>query len=172
MNEELEKEKISIIVPAYKVEPFIRKCIRSVLNQTHKNIEVILVDDESPDNSGKICDAFAAEDSRIKVIHQKNRGLCGARNAGLDVATGDYIGFVDSDDWVDPDMFEYLLKNLKSYEADISACRYYRVWSNNKIAPRTDGKTYIYNKEEAIAEIVNNYTLRTWFWNKLFKKEF
>ena len=91
------KEKISIIVPIYKVEKYINKCIDSILNQTYKNIEVILVDDGSPDNCGKICDKYLLKDDRIKVIHKENGGLSSARNAGLDIATGDYIGFVDSE---------------------------------------------------------------------------
>lgn len=162
-------EKISIIVPVYNVEPFLRKCVKSLINQTYKNIEIILVNDGSPDNCGKICDAFAKEDKRIKVVHQVNKGLCGARNAGLKIATGKYIGFVDSDDWVDLDMFEYLFTNMQTYNADITACRYYKV--KNKITPKTDGKLYIFNSKEAIENIITEYSLRTFFCNKLFKKE-
>lgn len=165
------EDKISIIVPVYNVELQIRKCIKSLINQTYKNIEIILIDDESPDNCGKICDAFAKEDDRIKVIHKKNGGVCAARNSGLEVATGDYIGFIDPDDWATSDMFEYLLDNLKKYDADISCCRYFRVIPNKKIYSNTDGELYIYNKEQAIEELVNNFTIRSVFWNKLFKKE-
>lgn len=164
-------EKISIIIPVYNVELYIRKCIKSILNQTYTNIEVILIDDGSPDNCGKICDAFAREDNRIKVIHQKNAGVCAARNAGLKIATGDYIGFVDPDDWVAPDMYEYLLNNLKKYDSDISCCRYYRVIPKERIYSFTDGNTYVYNRKEAIEELVNYFTIRAVFWNKLFKKE-
>ena len=110
------KEKISIIVPIYNVEPLLRRCIDSLLKQTYENLEIILIDDESPDNCGKIIDAYAKMDNRIKVIHQKNAGVCAARNAGLRIATGDYIGFIDPDDWATPDMFEYLYNNAKKYD--------------------------------------------------------
>ena len=164
-------EKISIIIPIYKVEGYLRKCIKSVLNQTYENLEIILVDDGSPDNCGKIADAFSEMDNRIKVIHQENKGLCAARNAGLAVATGEYIGFIDSDDWILPDMYEYLYNNLKEYDADITACRYFRILKNKKTRANTDGQVKIFNKDQAIHNIVEKFELRTVFWNKLFKKE-
>lgn len=167
----LDEEKISIIVPVYNVEPFIRKCVKSLVNQTYKNIEIILVDDGSPDNCGKICDAFAKEDNRIKVIHKENGGLCSARNAGLELATGEYIGFVDSDDWVSEDMFEYLLINAKEHNSDITCCRYYRVTSKGIRVTIQEDKLCIYNKREAIEELINNLTMRALFWNKLFKRK-
>ena len=103
--------KVSIIVPVYKVEKYLRKCIDSIINQTLKDIEIILVDDGSPDNCGKICDEYAAKDTRIKVIHKENGGLSSARNAGMEVAEGEYIGFVDSDDWIESDMYMGTSKN-------------------------------------------------------------
>ena len=99
---------ISIIVPIYNIAEYASECIQSLINQTYKNIEIILVDDGSTDHSPVICDEFAEQDERIKVIHKRNGGLSDARNAGLDVATGEYIGFVDGDDWVDEDMYETL----------------------------------------------------------------
>ena len=111
---------ISIIVPIYKVEKYLERCICSILNQTYKNIEVILVDDGSPDNCGKICDEYSMKDNRIKVIHKENGGLSSARNAGLKIATGDYIGFVDSDDWIEHTMYERLIANAVKYDAQIS----------------------------------------------------
>lgn len=102
--------KVSVIVPVYKVEPYLRECVESILAQTLEDIEIILVDDGSPDNCGAICDEYAAKDSRITVIHKKNGGLSDARNAGLDIAVGDYIGFVDSDDWIYPKMYEVLYR--------------------------------------------------------------
>ena len=98
--------KISVIVPVYKVEPYLRKCLDSIVNQTYRNLQIILVDDGSPDNCGKICDEYAARDRRIEVIHQENGGISAARNAGLNLADGDYIGWVDSDDWIEPEMYE------------------------------------------------------------------
>ena len=94
--------KLSIIVPVYNVEQYLDKCIKSILNQTFKDFELILVDDGSIDNSGEICDEYAKKDSRVKVIHKKNGGLAAARNTGLIIARGDYVGFVDSDDWIEP----------------------------------------------------------------------
>ena len=111
---------ISIIVPIYKVEPYLRKCIDSILNQTHRNLEVILVDDGSPDNCGAICDAYAARDSRVSVIHKANGGLSSARNAGLDVMTGAYVAFVDSDDWIEPNMYQKLLELMEQYDAQMA----------------------------------------------------
>ena len=115
-------ELISVIVPVYKVEKYLRECVDSILAQTYTNLEIILVDDGSPDNCGKICDEYAQNDSRIKVIHQENGGLSAARNAGLDIATGKYIGFVDSDDYAELNMFEELHKRIIENNADLSIC--------------------------------------------------
>lgn len=114
--------KISIIVPVYKVEPYLGKCIESILAQTFIDFELILVDDGSPDGCGRICDKYAKADARIAVIHKQNGGLSSARNAGLDIANGEYIGFVDSDDYIEPDMYEYLYNKLVEYDVDISCC--------------------------------------------------
>ena len=103
------KPQISVIVPVYKVERYLRRCVQSILNQTHSNLEVILVDDGSPDGSGALCDEFAKQDSRVQVIHKDNGGLSDARNAGLSIARGDYVTFVDSDDWIEPDAYEAML---------------------------------------------------------------
>ena len=111
---------ISVIVSVYKVEPYLRTCVDSIINQTYRNLEIILVDDGSPDRCGEICDEYARTDSRIKVIHKPNGGLSNARNAGLDIMTGDYVGFVDSDDWIEPGMYETLLGNLERFAADMS----------------------------------------------------
>ena len=111
---------ISVIVPVYKVEPYLRQCVESIMNQTYSYLEIILVDDGSPDNCGAICDEYARKDSRIRVIHKENGGLSDARNAGLDIAAGDYIGFVDSDDWIEPQMYEKLLELLLKYGADMA----------------------------------------------------
>lgn len=110
---------ISVIVPMYNVEQFLPRCVESIINQTHKNIEIILVDDESPDRSGEIAEEYAAKDSRIKVIHQKNKWLGGARNSGIKIATGKYIIFVDSDDYIRKDMCEILFKKMKQYQTDM-----------------------------------------------------
>jgi len=168
---EMVKGRISVVVAVWNVEPFLRKCVKSLLNQTYPDIEIILVNDGSDDNSGKICDAFAKDESNVKVIHQKNQGVCAARNTGLAEVTGEFIGFVDPDDWATDDMYQYLYDNLIKYEADISCCRYYRVSRGEDTYVRTDGITYVYDTEEAINELVNNFTIRSIFWNKLFKRE-
>ena len=121
-----EKEiGISIIVPVYNVEKYLAICIRSLLAQSYKNIEIILVDDGSTDTSGAICDKFAAQSSKIQVIHKKNGGLSSARNAGLAMAGGRYIGFVDSDDYVLPTMYEKLMDAVQKYQAQIVSCKYF-----------------------------------------------
>ena len=99
------KTLISVIVPVYKVEQYLPQCVESILNQTYRNLELILVDDGSPDGCGKICDAYAEKDSRVRVIHKKNGGLSDARNAGLNAASGDYLSFIDGDDWIEPDTY-------------------------------------------------------------------
>ena len=113
---------ISVIVPVYKVEKYLRACIDSILAQTYRNFELILVDDGSPDNCGAICDAYAAKDPRVRVIHQENMGLSGARNTGMDAARGEYITFVDSDDLILPQYLEVLLDALRSANAELSVC--------------------------------------------------
>lgn len=118
------QELISVIIPVYEVEQYLRRCVDSVINQTYKNLEIILVDDGSPDNCGKICDEYAVKDSRIKVIHKENGGLSSARNAGIDVAQGAYLSFVDSDDYINEQFIERLYDLLKEYDADIAQCDY------------------------------------------------
>ena len=117
-------DKISIIIPVYNVEPYIRKCLDSVINQTYTNIEILLINDGSPDNCGSISDEYAAKDSRIRVFHKENGGLSSALNVGLANFTGDYLGFVDSDDWVEPDMYQELYNRVEG--VDIAVCSYFK----------------------------------------------
>jgi len=119
-------DKISVIIPVYNVEPYIRKCLDSVINQTYKNLEILLVDDGSTDNSGKICDEYAKNDNRIKVFHKSNGGVSSAKNIGLKHITGKYVGFVDSDDWIEPDMYEILYNALKSENVSVSVASYFK----------------------------------------------
>jgi len=118
---------ISVIVPVYNVEKYIHRCIDSIINQTYKNLEIILVDDGSTDNCPKICDEYAQKDNRIKVIHKKNGGLSEARNVGIEIATGEYIGFIDSDDYINKKMYELLISGLETNDADICICNYKEV---------------------------------------------
>lgn len=157
------EEKISIVVPVYNVEQYLKKCVESILAQTISNIEIILVDDGSTDQSGVICDELSEQDGRIKVIHQKNSGLSGARNTGIEVAQGRYIAFVDSDDYVAEDYIEVMLERLLEYNADISVCGIMRFYENEKII-LDDGKrsVSVYNGVQALEnnlyqrEIENN----------------
>lgn len=110
---------VSVIVPVYNVEEYLGRCVDSILNQTYRHLEVILVDDGAKDSSGTICDAYARKDSRVQVIHKENGGLSSARNAGIDLASGDYLGFVDSDDWIEPDTVESLLSAALTHETDL-----------------------------------------------------
>ncbi len=134
------KEKISIIVAVYKAERFLDRCVNSLINQTYKNIEILLIDDGSPDNCPKLCDEWAQKDNRIRVVHKLNGGVSSAWNAGLDNATGEYISFVDSDDWVDSKYIEVLYDLIKQKNCDISTCCFYTVYNGklffNKKKPR------------------------------------
>lgn len=119
--------KISVIVPVYKTEGLLDRCVESIVGQTYKNLEIILVDDDSPDNCPAMCDEWAEKDSRIRVIHKENGGVSSARNAALDIATGDYIGFVDSDDWIEPEMYSSLIQKISESGKNIALCSYYAV---------------------------------------------
>lgn len=117
-----EEKLLSVIVPVYKVEPYQHRCVDSIRNQTYKHLQIILVDDGSPDRSGEICDEYAEMDARIIAVHQKNRGLSGARNTGLRYAKGEYVAFVDSDDWIAPTMYETLVRMIEKNDLDIARC--------------------------------------------------
>lgn len=164
---------ISIIVPVYKVEKYLPKCIESLMNQTCKDIEIILVDDGSPDNCGAICDKYAAKDNRIVVIHQRNAGVSAARNAGLAVARGEFIGFVDPDDWAAPEMYEGMLSQLLQSNADMAICGYdYYDEAGNK----DEKRSYPLKESEIISqkEVMSRFadmppTIRHGVCNKLFK---
>ena len=147
--------KISVIVPIYNVEPYLEECINSIIHQTYQNIEIILVDDGSPDNCGKICDRFAQIDNRIIVIHKENGGLSSARNAGLDICTGDYIMFVDSDDWVEKDFCEIPLKEILEKNVDCLAFGYFKHENEKIITKFTDNPRFL-SAEKAISSIINH----------------
>lgn len=165
----MENSKISVIIPVYKVEKYLSKCLDSVINQTYKNLEIILVDDGSPDKSGEICDEYASRDERIKVIHKENGGVARARNTGLDIASGDYIGFVDSDDWIEQDMYELLMKNATQYDADISMCGE-TIYENGKVFSSSSGNEIVQlNRIEAKKITVVGGSMGL-IWNKIYRK--
>ncbi|MCQ2080757.1 MAG: glycosyltransferase [Lachnospiraceae bacterium] len=165
--------KISVIVPAYNIEKYLPRCLDSIIAQTYENLEIILVDDGSTDNTPKICDEYASKDSRITVIHQENKGLSGARNSALKIVMGDYIGYVDGDDYIDPSMYELMLKAMEENDADLSVCGYEQVGEDARKV-EFSGETYILSKEEALdAYIQDNRSFHIYnsVWSKLFKKE-
>lgn len=168
----MEEPLISVIVPVYKVEPYLDKCISSIVNQTYKNLEIILVDDGSPDDCPAMCDAWAEKDSRIRVIHKTNGGLSDARNAGMTVATGELMAFVDSDDWIVPDMYEYLYQRLTEDDSDIAACGVQMVWEDKKLCRMlTRAGSCVLNQEEAMRAIIEESWLKQPVWYKLYKTD-
>ena len=166
--------EISIIVPVYNVEKYLENCIESILNQTFKDFELILVDDGSTDNSGKICDIYKKKDSRIKVIHKNNGGLSSARNAGLDIACGKYVGFVDSDDYIHYQMYEKLYHQIIKNKADISVCGFQKVKQFEKDLLSTNKfyeKVELFNNIEALEQLYCKYSTEfVVSWNKLYIK--
>ncbi len=162
--------KISIIVPVYKVERYLKKCLDSILVQTFSDFELILIDDGSPDNSGKICDEYAKKDSRIVVIHKENQGAAMARNVGLDRARGEYIGFVDSDDWIEKDMYELLYSLCKQYDCDIVNCSSIICYKNRVVV--NGGHSFvIHDQHEAMKTLLIGEMYDECLWTKLIKRE-
>ncbi len=158
--------KVSVIVPIYKVEKYLNKCVESIINQTYSNLEIILVDDGSPDNCPTLCDGFAKNDSRIKVIHKKNAGVSSARNAGMKVATGKYFYFCDPDDFLEPYAIERLVSAIEN--ADLVIAGYNTIYNGNITETNLQNLASLQNEE------VFNSLVHGWFgtlWNKLFKKE-
>ena len=151
------EQLISIIVPIYKVEDYLDECIKSIVSQSYKNLEIILVDDGSPDKCGYICDMWAKEDKRITVIHKKNGGVSDARNIGVKVSKGQYILFIDSDDVINSDMVKVLYENIILDDYDISCCMHTKF---------KDGEKYIFNSMENLQKVIKND-----LWNSLLKDE-
>lgn len=169
----MENELISVIVPIYNVDKYLKRCLDSIINQTYKNLEIILIDDGSTDKSGQICDNYKRKDNRIVVIHKENGGLSSARNKGLDIAKGDLISFIDSDDYLELNMFEELINDMNKNDSDISICNYYYVKNDNKKIMKS-----LFNKDdfcifgkEKYYYLLNEYSLVFMYaWNKLYKK--
>lgn len=163
-------ETISVIVPVYKVEAYLPACMDSILCQTYSDLEIILVDDGSPDGCGTLCDAYAKQDSRVRAIHRENAGASAARNAGLDIATGEYILFIDSDDWLADTALETLYNGLHTYHADCAVGRSVTVYEKDgRLSPRkcAPASTICRNKTEAMKTVLENGSAP---WNRLFKK--
>ncbi|WP_310549814.1 glycosyltransferase [Paenibacillus glufosinatiresistens] len=168
----MEKPEISIIVPVYRVEAYIRKCVDSILAQTYTRYELILVDDGSPDGCPAICDEYAARDARVRVIHKTNGGLSDARNRALDQAKGTYIGFVDSDDWIAPTMFEELHRAAETSGADIAVCCHYEA-AGDELKRINDFSGYpaVLSRTEALGELLLDRRIQNLAWDKLYRRE-
>lgn len=163
-----EKHKVSLIVAIYNSEPFLRKLLESLVNQTYNNLEIILVDDGSPDNSGMICDEYASVDSRIKVIHKENGGTCEARNYGLKVATGEYIMIIDGDDWLELDCVEYMMNLIVATQSDMAYSD--KVFTTRDRKQTELDKIETWSAEKAAAMIIYPHmTLGPW--NKIYSKK-
>lgn len=161
---------ISIIVPVYNVEPYLNRCVNSILAQTYKNIEIILVDDGSPDNCPKMCDNWASKDSRIKVIHKVNGGLSDARNAGINIAKGDYLAFVDSDDWVSIDFCLKTYEYVTREDADLAVFGYWEVDENGQISLSGGSfPTGVITKSDAMFGLASGQ-IENYAWNKIYRK--
>lgn len=169
-------DKISVIIPVYNVELYIRKCLDSVISQTYAELEILLINDGSTDNSGKICDEYAARDNRIRVFYKSNDGVSSAKNFGLKYVTGKYIGFVDADDWLEPDMYELLYKSLKEKKVPISVGNYFKDTDSESIPMLNK---YQIPDDEISAKNMIVYALKrdyylgfcAYLWNKLFSAE-
>ena len=170
----------SLIVPIFNVEEFLKVCLDSIVNQTYKDLEIILVDDGSPDGCPQICDEYALKDSRIKVIHKDNGGLMSARQAGLRVATGDYVGFVDGDDYIEPDMYEKIANVIEKHSPDMVACNFFLDYSDKSVKSEQILNREYYSREELEKEIFPymlynppyyRFGVYPCCWAKVFKRE-
>lgn len=158
-----EQPLISVIVPVYKTEKYLDRCIQSIVDQTYKNLEIILVDDGSPDNCPAMCDAWAAKDGRVQVIHKENGGVSTARNAGISIARGVFFAFVDSDDWIAPNMIRSLLDLQKESQADVTGCCLETVCEGDAplVQTEADNELFLYSFLEIV---MNNFPHDEWFY--------
>ena len=169
----MDEPLISVIMPVYNVKDKLDKSISSVAGQTYKNLEIILVDDGSADGSGNICDEWAKKDQRITAIHKENGGVATARDRGLKASKGEYIGFVDSDDWIHPQMYEYLLHLLLDNDADISCGGIIKTETETDCRPETEEKITVYDRDEFVKKFfkIGSQEIVYYVWNKLYKRE-
>ncbi len=164
------KPLISVVVPVYNVASYLEKCLDSILAQTFQDMEVIVVDDGATDGSGAICDRYARQDPRVRVIHQANGGLSAARNCGIEHASGTYIGFVDSDDYIAPDMYETLLGLLTSQRADIAMCALYDMYDGQPVKVNTTEQVMTVGREEAMKIVLEAEIVSVTAVNKLYRR--
>lgn len=164
-------ELISIIVPVYNVEQYLEKCVNSIINQTYKNLEIILVDDGATDSSGKLCDELAKIDNRIKVYHKENGGLSDARNYGVERATGEYIGFVDSDDYIDAEMYEKLYEAIKKENVDVAECNLKIIYPEREELFTEQNYYNVCTKQEYLEEYLKIEKIFGSVWTKLISRK-
>lgn len=168
----MDRKTISVIVPVYNVEAYLPRCVDSILAQTYQDLEVILVDDGTPDRAGQICDEYAARDSRVRVIHKPNGGLSSARNAGIEIAAGEYLAFVDSDDWIEPEMYEHMLHLMEKYAVSMVCAGRYDV--SSKSGKKTVGlcppKEECISGEELVSRIFQWDNIDSAAWDKLYHR--
>lgn len=170
--ESYKKGLVSVIVPVYNVEKYLTRCLDSICNQTYCNLEIILVDDGSSDNSGRICDEYAKKDKRIRTKHKQNAGVSAARNDGLDIATGDYITFVDSDDYVAPEMYEMLIAKIQTQNADIAVCGYFQEGNDGVFRINWKGTDEVcLTQLEQIECLLRNRYYTCSLWDKLYRSD-
>lgn len=164
-------KKISVIVPIYNTEKYLHRCLNSIINQTYKELEIILVDDGSKDSSPQICDEFAEKDSRVKVIHKKNEGVANARNTAISMATGEYLAFVDSDDFIDKAMFERLINNAVKNDADIAICGF-KITSGDECETIYIDEEHTFNSQRALEHLyIDMDFCFVTLWGKIFKRD-
>ena len=166
----MDTYKVSVIVAAYNIEKYIARCLDSILNQTYKNLEIIVVNDGSSDNTGEIIDKYSERDTRIKVIHKENGGVSSARNKGIDMSTGDYIGFVDGDDTIEPDMYELLVSNAINYNCDISHCGYKLIENQEEKLIHGTNQIIIQDRKKGILDLLDGSIVEPGICNKIFKR--
>lgn len=169
----MKKELISVIVPVYNVEKYLSRCVDSIIGQTYSNLEIILVNDGSTDLSGAICDEYKKKDKRIVVIHQKNGGLSQARNSGMEIMSGKYVAFVDSDDYISEDYIEYLFRLRFKYQADISVCLHRNFYEDGKLEKKRNKRNNIvvFSGHDAVADMCYQKHIPNSAWGKLYKSE-
>lgn len=167
----IEPYKISVIVPIFKTEAYLRRCLDSIVNNTYRNLEIICINDGSPDNSWEILEEYQKIDSRIVVLKQENKGISAARNAGMDVAKGEFIAFIDSDDWIHPSYFQYLVQLQQETKADIAICGYKRVDQEERFDKLSDRLDKDSIKTISLSEIINMTYWKTFVWGRLYSQK-
>lgn len=161
---------ISVIVPIYNVEKYLNRCIESIVNQTYRDLEIILVDDGSTDHCGEMCDDWVRKDERIKIIHKENGGLSDARNAGMKIANGNYIAFVDSDDWIDLFMYEHMMRIMNANQSEIVSCGFRKVQKKELGNEPSEIQWKQYDAESALKAMITEKGLNQVVWNKLYER--